>query len=176
MKYVINIGAQPSITLALQIGRACYICRSGIGICRRCIPMFLGCMSQIGIIKCACSMAEHACGKQSRSLGIYCRHMIPNRHSRTWAKRKTLFTISYKKFSGINTLIFKICAVEASHFYKGMYSPSTGLCCRTRDEHVAAQADNPLRAWLSRSLATDVSVGSPICNIKCTGGINEDII
>ena len=92
----------------------------GIGVCRRCIPMFLCCMSQIGIIKCACSMAERACGKQSRSLGIYRRHMIPDRHNQTWAKRKTLFTISYKIFSGINTLIFKICAVEASHFYKGI--------------------------------------------------------
>ena len=140
----------------------------GIGVCRRCIPMFLCCMSQIGIIKCACSMAERACGKQSRSLGVYRRHMIPDRHNQTWAKRKTLFTISYKIFSGINTLIFKICAVEASHFYKGMCSPSTRpvlafvvTSVTDRDEHVVAQADSSLRAWLSRSLATDSKCRQP---------------
>ena len=44
-------------------GRARFICGSGTGICRRYIPMFLDCMSRIGTIMCACSVAARACGE-----------------------------------------------------------------------------------------------------------------
>ena len=82
--------------------------------------------------------------------------------------RKTLFTISYKKFSRINATKIKIDAVAVIQpFYKGMCSPLVFVVTSVtyRDEHMAAQADSSLsnrRASLSRSLATDVSVGSPI--------------
>ena len=59
----------------------------------------------------------------------------------------------------------KIHTMEFCDFYKGFCSPEWFIytSLTDRDEHVAAKADSSLsnlRASLSRSLATDVSVDS----------------
>ena len=94
-------------------------------------------------IKCACSMAERACGKQSMSLGIY------RRHNQTWAKRKhfSLYHIknsaesinSYLRYAPWKLAIFiRECVVPVLAFVVTSVTD--------RDEHVAVQADSSLRA------------------------------
>ena len=59
-----------------------------------------------------------------------------------------------------------------------MYSPLAFVVTSAtdRDEHMAAQVDSWLSNWrasLSRSLATDVSVGSPIEHRPCSRQVTE---
>ena len=47
-----------------------FICWSGIGVCRRCIPMFLGCMSQIWIIDGVSRCSLVACPRKGQATGL----------------------------------------------------------------------------------------------------------
>ena len=81
---------------------------------------------------------------------------------------KTYLSISCKIFSWICMMKLEIHVMEFCDFYKGFCGPEWFICTSLtdRDEHVVAKADSSLsnqRASLSRSLVTDVSVGSQMC-------------
>ena len=63
--------------------------------------------------------------------------------------RKTVFTISYKKFSKINTTKLKIDVVEVSHFIRECVAhwPFVVTLVTDHDGHVATEADCLLSNW-----------------------------